>query len=218
MSDIEQKIFQKRVIALLIDWIIIFIVYFIIENIGDSFASKNITLKKTIGASYMFFPIFYYCFFHGKWGATIGKMVVGLRVVGVNGLKISYIHSITRYSVYTAALLFVFFTTLFSPVTESMFDKYNSMAKQLEQAGITEEKITKGLLTESETQRLEILKKEFENDLNKIGAQEYMQTVSFGSFLYTVFGLADILFFFISGRRRALHDIIAKTYVVDIRT
>lgn len=42
-------------------------------------------------------PVFYYTFFHGKWGATVGKMACGLRVVTAEGEPISYGRAFGRF-------------------------------------------------------------------------------------------------------------------------
>ena len=42
-------------------------------------------------------PIFYYTFFHGRWGATVGKMACGLKVVTAEGEPISYGRAFGRF-------------------------------------------------------------------------------------------------------------------------
>lgn len=42
-------------------------------------------------------PVFYYTFFHGRWGATVGKMACGLRVVTAEGEPISYMRAFGRF-------------------------------------------------------------------------------------------------------------------------
>jgi len=42
-------------------------------------------------------PIFYYTFFHGRWGATVGKMACGLKVVTAEGEPITYMRAFGRF-------------------------------------------------------------------------------------------------------------------------
>jgi len=51
-----------------------------------------------VGAQLLFsvFSIAYTTFFHGKWGATLGKMACGLKVVTPEGAPISYARSFGR--------------------------------------------------------------------------------------------------------------------------
>ncbi len=42
-------------------------------------------------------PVLYYTIFHGRWGATIGKMACGLRVVTAEGDPISYMRAFGRF-------------------------------------------------------------------------------------------------------------------------
>ncbi len=42
-------------------------------------------------------PVFYYTFFHGRWGATVGKMACGLRVVTAEGEPITYMRAFGRF-------------------------------------------------------------------------------------------------------------------------
>ena len=46
---------------------------------------------------FFLFAIGYEFFFVGKWGATLGKMVCGLKIVSPDGEKISYLKSLGRF-------------------------------------------------------------------------------------------------------------------------
>jgi uncharacterized RDD family membrane protein YckC len=60
--------------------------------IGGMFAIFGLYMVFAIGV-----PVFYYTFFHGRWGATVGKMACGLRVVTAEGEPITYMRAFGRF-------------------------------------------------------------------------------------------------------------------------
>ncbi len=59
---------------------------------GSIFALFGLYMLVSIGV-----PVFYFTFFHGRWGATVGKMACGLRVVTAEGEPITYMRAFGRF-------------------------------------------------------------------------------------------------------------------------
>jgi len=225
MVDIKIASFNKRAMALIIDWVIISIMIMIIGDVFIALTEESSSLMKNFADSiWLFIPIFYYCFFHGCFGATLGKMILGLKVVDYNGTKISYMRAIYRYSIYSIVLITIFISTVFYPSEypfSNLISKYEKLGQQLAKEGITEEKYEQGLLTKAQEQKIEGLKKqmekEFEEESKNIDVLGTIRYLLFGPILYFICGLIDVLVFLSRDRKQALHDIVGKTYVVDIR-
>jgi uncharacterized RDD family membrane protein YckC len=60
--------------------------------IGSMFALFGLSMFIGLAA-----PTFYFTFFHGRWGATVGKMACGLRVVTAEGEPITYMRAFGRF-------------------------------------------------------------------------------------------------------------------------
>lgn len=113
IEEIRYANFGERLIALIIDGIIFWCIYLIIFRIFFPSSFSNFDYGNLIQEIYsgkfnpleyfnnllrfflswiIFFliTIFYNIFLIGKFGATMGKMIVGIKVVDENGRKISY--------------------------------------------------------------------------------------------------------------------------------
>jgi len=53
-------------------------------------------------------PLAYFSFFHGAWGQTIGKMIVGLRVVQADGQPLTFSRALVRALAYSISAVPVF--------------------------------------------------------------------------------------------------------------
>ena len=60
--------------------------------IGGVFAFFGLYMFVALGV-----PVLYFTFFHGRWGATVGKMACGLRVVTAEGEPITYMRAFGRF-------------------------------------------------------------------------------------------------------------------------
>lgn len=102
--------FWVRCGATIIDWIIIAIpTYMILIPMGLLSTSSLATNPEEVGFSKgmlmmvvqqiisIAIPAFYSTFFIGRYGATLGKMACGLKVVSPEGGKISYLRAFGRY-------------------------------------------------------------------------------------------------------------------------
>lgn len=102
--------FWIRVLAYIIDTIPLVIVNWVIMIMSSMVLMPSMMQTggepSTVGiivmmAIYMVasigIPVFYYTFFHGRWGATLGKMACGLKVVTAEGEKITYMRAFGRY-------------------------------------------------------------------------------------------------------------------------
>lgn len=107
--------FWRRLGAFLIDFLLFLlaaVVLAIIVKIGITVSTGSTdaaTDDNSIGtfgkvmASTLFWG--YMVFTHGRWGASIGKKAVGIRVFTVDGAPIGYAHAALRYSIFIVAEL-----------------------------------------------------------------------------------------------------------------
>ena len=87
--------FWLRLIAMFIDGIVFLPVAII--YLYTRAESWEIAVMTTI--PYCFLYALYNIYFHGRWGRTIGKMVIRIKVVTQNGKDIQYRHAFMRHSV-----------------------------------------------------------------------------------------------------------------------
>ncbi len=104
--DMNYAGFWIRVGAYLIDTIILGVVNFVfgivlgiigLSAMGGDDPSQGMLIQGMLTLINMAIYVFYETFFVGKWGATIGKMACGLKIVTPEGEPISYLRSFGRY-------------------------------------------------------------------------------------------------------------------------
>lgn len=96
--------FWIRLVAKFLDGIIVAVVSMVF-NIPLSFvmgsAQEDLVVFIPSVLVYVFLnfvlPLVYYVYFHGKFGATPGKMALGIRVVRPDGERITYLRAFGRY-------------------------------------------------------------------------------------------------------------------------
>lgn len=100
-----QQLWIKRVIAFIVDSIVIGIIFVIVSVIFTAlllpvrFASFDILTGLSAGVSTILSPLIvygYYTFFEGSFNATIGKMFLGLRVLPIRGGTMNYKKALVR--------------------------------------------------------------------------------------------------------------------------
>lgn len=87
--------FWLRLIAMFIDGIVFLPVAII--YLYTRAASWEMAVMTTI--PYCFLYAFYNVYFHARWGRTIGKMIIRIKVVTINGKDIRYGQAFMRHSV-----------------------------------------------------------------------------------------------------------------------
>ena len=102
--------FWKRVVAVIIDLLLlIFIIFCSYAVLGSSIASAVVNLI----FSTLFFSV-YIIYFHYRYGATLGKLIVGIKVTLPNGEKIGFRQSIMRSSVDLVFVVLVIFSEAYA--------------------------------------------------------------------------------------------------------
>ncbi len=102
--------FWIRFVAVLVDSICLWVVGFVVRFVAVSFVA-GIFSGGRAGARAVLILILmlpgalYYILFHWKWGQTLGKMALRLRVVTVDGFPISLGTSVLRYFGYLLSAL-----------------------------------------------------------------------------------------------------------------
>jgi uncharacterized RDD family membrane protein YckC len=101
--------FWVRLLAVFVDSIAVFLMYFVVgifltiaERLsmrGGAEPSEDVEVVIILTFSVMLFaiPMLYESLFTGRFGATLGKMACGLRVVRPDGARITYGRSFGRY-------------------------------------------------------------------------------------------------------------------------
>jgi uncharacterized RDD family membrane protein YckC len=95
--------FWIRAGAKLIDWIVLWPISFVFSLVGTGLAAVSGTDVAMMAAQVvvmflnMAIPVLYTTWMLGKWGATLGKMACGLKVVMPDGGKVSYGRACGRY-------------------------------------------------------------------------------------------------------------------------
>lgn len=198
---------QKRVIAFAIDTVIIIFIL----SLPDYISSSGILMTIATVIS-IIFSMAYYIFMHGWCGSTIGKLLVGIKVVSHTGKTITYLQAALRYSGYSIALILILLGTLLS---NDHFSEAYERGEELDRLGITEERYNKGELTREEMRKLDEAKEYADSAFEESNIGVIGSFIFIGSALYFGFGIIDTIIFLITQKTRALHDIMAKTHVVD---
>jgi uncharacterized RDD family membrane protein YckC len=115
-----QNLWIRRVIAFIVDSIIVGIIFAIVSIIFTvlllpvSLMTANLLTGLSAGVSTLLSPIIvygYYTFFEGSFNATIGKMFLGLRVIPIRGgtmnYKKAFVRNLTKPWNWVIAVLFL---------------------------------------------------------------------------------------------------------------
>lgn len=107
--------FWIRFASMFIDGIILAVFIFATSFVlGLAFAfatqpdSMLIGLQILVSLGQMAVPVGYFAFFHGKFGATPGKMACGIRVVTADGQPITYLRALARAFAWWLSYLTIF--------------------------------------------------------------------------------------------------------------
>lgn len=110
--------FVRRAFAFSVDLVILFILFFVVSyssyvayQVGLAAHDRGISdypgpLLTTSLFGHLFVAAVYFVLFHGMDGRTIGKWLLGLRVVGRNQKPITYVQALIRWLGYWPAAIF----------------------------------------------------------------------------------------------------------------
>lgn len=126
--------FSTRSISLLIDMVVIFAVTALVLSTGIFIAAGNLIFDIRYPLSFvatLFFALImvgssYFVFLEGYGGKTIGKMAMGIKVIGVDGGSIDIVMAFTRwaFSFFSASFVFIgFLWALFDAKSQTWHDK-----------------------------------------------------------------------------------------------
>jgi uncharacterized RDD family membrane protein YckC len=111
----EQPVYASvwnRFIAFMIDGFVLNIVFALIIIVPTQLGMAPEGLMAAVMGMYWIAVVLYYTLMHASpYQATIGKMVLGMKVVGADGGRLSYLRSLARYLV--MIIEFMFFLPLF---------------------------------------------------------------------------------------------------------
>ena len=115
-----QNLWIKRVVAFIVDSIIVGIIFFVVSVIFTvlllpvRLVTIDLFTGLSAGVSTILSPLIvygYYTFFEGSFSATIGKMLLGLRVIPIRGgtmnYKKAFVRNLTKPWNWVVALLFL---------------------------------------------------------------------------------------------------------------
>ena len=94
--------FWIRVVAKFIDGIVLWVVHTLIQllfvavTVGSRSSAATLGVAIFVGLLQWAVGIGYTTFFLGRFGATLGKMACGLRVIVSDGSKVSYLRALGR--------------------------------------------------------------------------------------------------------------------------
>ncbi len=127
MEDVKYAGFWRRAAALFVDSIVTSPLIFLIMWTQ----TNNISLYAVIIIPITIIGWIYNGYFLKRWGATIGKMVLKIKVTGLGGEALSYKQIFYRYVVYFGlpALSLVCFLYLYKDMDVASFDSLDTKAK-----------------------------------------------------------------------------------------
>lgn len=101
--------FWRRALALLLDYVFLILVLgaaaFVVRLAWGDAARASRVIDASLRAFGWFFPLLYATLFHWLWGQTMGKMLVGARVVTIDGAPLSFRRALGRTFAWVLAAL-----------------------------------------------------------------------------------------------------------------
>ena len=164
--------FWKRFVALWVDFFVLILpglVFGMLESYSRTSALLTLIPSSLLGFAYEIY-------FHGRWGQTIGKMSMRIRVVCLDGALISWKQAFLRSSVGLglAVLLLISNMVALLKISESEFSNLSW------------------------------------REINQLAP--YVRQINFAT---TVWEWSEVIVMLFNRKRRALHDFIAGTVVID---
>ncbi|MCM8819069.1 MAG: RDD family protein [Candidatus Omnitrophica bacterium] len=141
IEEIKYAHLGLRIGAFIIDAIVLWSIYLIIFKVSFNSDYKNLVEEIYSGKfnALEYFPvlvrvfiplgifflisIFYKIFLVGKFGATLGKMIVGIKIVDENGKKISYGNALVREVIVKDIIYCIIFFISFLGYLWAIWDK-----------------------------------------------------------------------------------------------
>jgi uncharacterized RDD family membrane protein YckC len=97
--------FWRRAGALLVDLLVVWVLLQVGAVLGAAFAQGGLVARAFDHTYALVAPAAYFVLMHGTGGRTLGKMLLGARVVTVTGAPVGYPRAFGRYLASFAALL-----------------------------------------------------------------------------------------------------------------
>jgi uncharacterized RDD family membrane protein YckC len=113
----------KRIVALILDSLLLFIVNFIVgfvlgSILGDVGGLIGFAFTFVVGAAYQWY------FLTKNNGQTLGKQLLGIRVVSAGGGKISDVEAVVRYAGYYVNTFVLFLGWIWGAISGRGFHDY----------------------------------------------------------------------------------------------
>jgi uncharacterized RDD family membrane protein YckC len=101
--------FWRRALALVLDLVVVTILLAVGDRLAGALAARQLVARAFQATFDVVVPTAYFVLMHGAGGQTLGKMLVGARVVGTSGEPIGYLRALGREAaaVLSALLLFL---------------------------------------------------------------------------------------------------------------
>ena len=189
------KTFWQRFLAGFVDSLILIAIGLIITLIKPS-NGQIYSLYSTI-ADYSIWLI-YSIYLHGRYGQTIGKMLLKIKVTGTNGEKISYWQAIKRDSIY---IILAIITVITFFTHKEDYAQYNESLS---------------FISSVDFESIDFEDPEF-NEHMEIASNFSSAPVSWLGNISLIYFILELVTMLTNKKRRALHDYIAKTEVRRIK-
>lgn len=133
MDNSKYKTGLKRLCASLIDFIV-FIPFYLVKQFAFSYTGNSIVIF-LLTSFVIFLPLFYSVYCHTKFGQTIGKWVVGVKILDIGEInQITIYQAFLRDSIYftieTIGLGYTLFMTVQTDKHNYVIDAYEDFTKQ----------------------------------------------------------------------------------------
>ncbi len=94
LADRPKAGFWLRLVALMIDWFLVFLLQVVLSTalmfIGSNGFQLHGSMAILVQLFSMILSLFYWVFFTGHGGQTLGKMLLRIQVIGIDGTPVSY--------------------------------------------------------------------------------------------------------------------------------
>jgi uncharacterized RDD family membrane protein YckC len=117
--------FSSRFFAALADWVIIFLILWGIGYLKNNVLPQDPIISKIHLAFYTCFDLAYFIFLHGKYGQSIGKMIMNVKIVSFpDESPITYKQAILRDLPYLILIALDFFLWCLSQIIPAIADNF----------------------------------------------------------------------------------------------
>ena len=190
MSEYAKASPFKRVCAALIDLLIIILYLQVVTFVIIVTNNNKIALAISCIPLAIYKPVMEYF-----WGATVGKLALSIRVLNEDGQKLSLNRSYIRF------IPFLLIVVVMIPLFSFQLEEIQNTIKENQDMSLAE------VINQNKEKSLE-----FQERLEDIKGLPLLMS------LVQLFFLTDILVMYFRRDVRALHDMMAKSYCIDLKT